>query len=246
MRRVSLALVFLMLLVLGCQKDTLTNPEIENANLEAEAIDLRHRNRPVIQRVAISEFQPAGDLGGPENVLVPGTFFPPKKRSFARLVRKSNSLQHFIHTKGLPRGAYTVWYVIFNDPTACVGPGIAGGNCGDSDIFLPSASVVWSTGRVVRANGVGNFWDRIHVGEQREETILLGADLTSPLENPKGAEVHMIIKYHGLASEDPDILYSQLHTLLGNCGPDDGANSFDAGPFGIQCFDPHLAVFSAN
>jgi hypothetical protein len=61
------------------------------------------------------------------------------------------------------------------------------------------------------------------------------------LVNPKTAEVWVIIKYHGPASDDPDELYLQTHTLQGLC--EEGANAYDLGPgFGIQCFDPQIAI----
>jgi len=131
--------------------------------------------------------------------------------------------------------------VIFNDPSSC-----SGGECGEDDLFNPTTAVLWCTGKIVHANGVGNFSDRLDVGEMRSETPILGEDLSAPLETSQGSEVHFIIKYHGLASSDPAILYDQLNTLVGNCGPTDGANShFLGGGFGYQCFDPQVAIFPA-
>ena len=57
------------------------------------------------------------------------------------------------------------------------------------------------------------------------------------------AEVHLIIKYHGPASDDPYTLHDQVTTLLGSCESGE-ANAFDTGgPFGIQCFDPQAVAF---
>jgi len=115
-----------------------------------------------------------------------------------------------------------------------------------TDLFLSTHATVWATGKVVGENGIGNFSDKLYVGERRDEEPLFGADLEAALENPKGAEVHLYLLYHGPASDDPDVLYAQTHTLLGNCGPEDGANSIDAGPdFGILCFSPQFVVFPA-
>ncbi len=198
----------------------------------------------VHQTADLVAFQPAGELGGEGNLLTPGTFFPPTGTSFAKLKRTGNYIQFNLHTTGLPPGAYTIWYVIFNDTGLCTAP-TPFGECGEADLLTPKTAIVWATGKVVQANGIGNFSDRIYVGETRSETVVLGEDLTAPLEDPHGAEVHLIVKYHGAASSDPDVLYEQLHTLLGSCGPEDGANSYDAGPFGIQCFDPQFAIFPA-
>ncbi len=88
----------------------------------------------------------------------------------------------------LPEGAYTVWYVIFNEPDDCNNPNPAGGSCagaGIDDFLLPTAATAWATGGIVKANGVGNFQDRLYVGERREpgtQEALIGSDLTSALE----------------------------------------------------------------
>lgn len=245
MRTCRLIFALFVFLVLGCTSD---NPVITEQEFNDPSIadftgnELAARN--TVQSSGLYVFMPAGPLGGPGNLLTPGDFFPPIGKSKATLKRGRDYVQFNIHTTGLPPGAYTVWYVIFNNSGDCGGPGGFGGVCGEPDLFLSSTAVVWATGKVVKSNGIGNFSDRIYVGEQRSETIILGGDLTSPLEDPAQAEVHLIIKYHGAASDDPDTLYEQLTTLLGSCGEDEGANSFDGGPgFGIQCFDPQFAVF---
>ena len=74
------------------------------------------------------------------------------------------------------------------------------------------------------------------LGIPGEQLILPGG-----LLNPAGAHVHNIVKYHGPASNDPVSLDGQLTTILGSCAL--GANAVDLGiPFGIQCFDPQVAV----
>lgn len=231
---------------LACETSTITDDELLLANEDSTLVEGILAKGTVVQKSPILAFQPAGEFGGPTNQLVPGTFFPPLQDNKASLKRGKDYLQFNIHTTGLPEGAYTVWWIIFNDPSSCVGPGAGNGVCGEADLFNSKAAIVWATGKVVKANGAGNFSDRIYVGELRSETILLGADLESPLAYPKDAEVHLIVKYHGLASDDPDVLYAQLNTLLGSCGINDGANSYDAGPFGIQCFDPQFAIFAAD
>ncbi len=240
------ALVLLMLLGLSCEKANLAESDLNSFDFDTTTMDQKSMKGTMVQSTALLPFQPAGALGGPGNQLNPGDFFPPTKKSKATLKRGSDYLQFNIHTTGLPEGAYTVWWIIFNAPDECVGPGAGGGVCGEVDLFGAYTGVVWATGKVVKANGIGNFSDRIYIGENRSETVILGENLTSPLMDPENAEVHCVVKYHGLASADPDVLYDQLNTLLGNCGENDGANSYDAGPFGIQCFDPQVAIFPAN
>jgi hypothetical protein len=170
-------------------------------------------------------------------VLEPGTFFPPIHKGVSKLFRGRNWLGYKVRTDGLPAGAYTNWWVIINNPEECVG------DCDEADIFDPATkanpSVFWATGGIVKENGVGNFRARIREGQPSKgpDGFILG----NGLEDAANAEVHIIIKYHGPASDDPDALFEQTHTLLGSCA--EGANAFDLGPgFGVQCFDPQAVI----
>ena len=246
--RLSTLFLFIAVLAWGCTRDAMNTPDFIAAK--------KGKGNPppatTVQSADVITFQPAGDFGGSGNVLDPGDFFPPGSNNHATLKRGKDYLQFNVHTTDLPQGAYTVWWIIFNDPDDCNQPNAEGGLCGGgndgADLFVPTAAVLWATGKVVQANGVGNFSDRIYVGETRDETIILGSALSSALTDPQNAEVHLAIKYHGLASSDPDILYEQTHTLLGNCDGNSGANSYDLNflppPFGpYQCFDPQLVIF---
>ncbi len=181
-----------------------------------------------VSRAETFAFQPAGALGG--GVLQPGTSFPPTTGT-SSLYAGDGWLGYDIHTDGLPAGAYTNWWVIVNNPEAC------DGDCGFDDIFgnpATNSSVFWATGGLVLADGVGDFRARIREGQPSKgpDGFLLG----NGLQDAENAEVHVIIKYHGPASDDPDALFDQLHTLLGSC--DAGANAADTG----QCFDPQAVV----
>ena len=226
-----------------CQKE-IPEPVGDDLSLEKKGT--------AVDRADVLVFQPAGNYGT-NNVLNPGDFFPPGPNSFASMKRGKDFLSFNIHTTGLAAGAYTVWWVIFNEPGNCTNPipGTAECGGGPSDLFVPGTSVLWATGGVVQANGVGNFSDKLRVGETRSETILPMGGTSSPLTNPAGAEVHLAIKYHGPASSDRDELYEQTHTFQGLCGPDDQANSYDftgaPAPFSPwQCFDPQIVIFTAD
>lgn len=235
----------------ACSDDTLEPLVLSSDGIDEDMTIHGPGNNAQFQKVDVITFQPAGGFGGDGNVLNEGDFFPPGSNSFAKMQRTNGYLRFFLHTTGLPPGAYTVWWVIFNKPLTCAEPNAAGGLCGGigpDDLFLPSTSVVWATGGIVRADGVGNFNDRLRVGEMRDETIILGSDLSSPLQYPLAAEVHLVIKYHGLPSRNPEILWAQTHTLLGNCDGEGGANSYDLPPpFGpYQCFDPQVAILPSK
>ena len=219
---------FIVLMGLGCNNESPVSSEVLGDGLTVLAKQQ--------ERAAVIAFQPAGDFGG--GVLTPGTFFAPTKGGFSILHRGSDWISYNIHTTGLPPGAYTNWWIIINNPENCLGVG----GCDEADVFnnpATNTSVFWATGGIVQGNGVGNFYAKVKVGE-------ISADprqhiFGDGLLNPAGAEVHNIIKYHGLASDDPDELFLQTSTLTGLC--DEGANAYDLDPpFGVQCFDPQAAV----
>ncbi len=248
--KTQLLLLVWVLLAIGCDSDSLSDV---NADLNTElTIDQtpsapfaqNGQPRARTQRSELSAFMPAGDVGG--GILATGTFFPPSRGSQGQLHRKGDRLKTNIHTTGLPPGAYTLWWVIFNNPDGCQFPApYPGSQCGGdtADLFNPAtaASMLWATGRVVQSNGVGNFQAEIRVGDDLGtpgEQWILGDGLI----DPQGAEVHMVVKYHGPASDDRTELYEQTHTMLGLC--DTNANAVDLGPiFGVQCFDPQVVVF---
>ena len=132
--------------------------------------------------------------------------------SSSTLVRTDNGVSMTLHTSGLDAGAYTIWWVIFNDPSQC-----SGGECGEDDVLPPpgnvnaGVSVVFATGHVVGGSGKGNFGAALSVGDTSE--ALFGPGLT----NPRGAEIHLIVRYHGELI--PGKVDEQIHTLNGGCPP---------------------------
>lgn len=244
-----LLLALIAVVLGGCSKEA-ANDATLSVQEEQQLADTK---ATILQWADLFPFLPAGDLGGPSNVLTPGTFFPPTNGGSASLKRGTDYIQFNLHTTGLPEGAYTVWYVIFNEPGDCTEPNPANGACAGgagADFGLPTTAIVWATGGIVRANGVGNFHNRLYVGERRApgtQEVLVGGALDSPLENPQGAEVHLIVKYHGPASRNRAVLFAQTHSILGSCGINEGANPLDLGPSfgGVHCFDPQAVVFPA-
>jgi hypothetical protein len=227
------------LLLMGCDAGSLT----ETGAPEAISVS------PKAAKTSASElfaYLPSGDVGG--GPLEAGLFFPPTKGGKSTLLRTEDGIQYTIHTTGLPGGAYTVWVVFINDPDACLTS-----PCTEVDVFTRQgeidSSVYWSTGGIVQANGVGNFTARLPKGYAPTTPEQIGLP-GSGLQNPLGAEIHLIVKYHGPASDDPDVLYEQMHSLLGSCF--EGANALDLGEpfpglvFGIQCFDPQAAIHQAE
>ncbi len=144
--------------------------------------------------------------------------------SSAKLQRSEDAIWIKVNTTQLPGGAYTVWAVIFNDPSACAG---GAGNCGASDLdnLDVQGSVLWATGGAVEDTGVGHF--RAHI----EEGMPPGQVLRGPgLVDAENAEVHVIVRYHGPVNSDPATALLQMTTVGGGC---------DLFP----CFEPQAARF---
>lgn len=171
-------------------------------------------DEPVHTKTFVRQAVPGGAINISENVeFVEG--------SSAKLQRSEDSIWIKINTTQLPAGAYTVWAVIFNNPTACT-HGVGEFSCGPADLpgagmsnadnNGPDGSVFWATSGVVDETGVGHFRAFI------EEGLPEGQRLRGTgLNNAEGAEVHFIIRYHGPLSDDPDTAISQLTTSGGGC-----------------------------
>ncbi|MFK7844445.1 MAG: hypothetical protein AB8G77_04020, partial [Rhodothermales bacterium] len=215
----------------GCESSLITEAEGPQAPGSASSA-------VTSQTAELDVFQPAGDFGG--GVLVPGTVFPAVNGSKSTLKRMADKIRYSIKTTGLPEGAYTNWIVTINEPENCLTS-----PCTDVDVFGRTeevdATVFWATGNTVGQNGKGNFSATIRVGELPDGDDQIGWP-GSGLQNPMGAEIHLIVKYHGLTSSDPEIRKEQLTTLTGSC--EEGANAYDLSEigFGIQCFDPQVAI----
>ena len=124
--------------------------------------------------------------------------------SSAKLTRGDGLVWIRVNTTRLPAGAYTNWWVIFNNPDACSAPG-----CGGKDFPTPAvnASVLFATGGVVTDNGVGHFRAHLEEGDLSGE-VLFGPGLTTA----EGAEIHYIVRYHGPAGAG-DVLTAQTTTF---------------------------------
>jgi hypothetical protein len=134
--------------------------------------------------------------------------------SSAKLTRGDSAVWIRVNTTELPPGTYTNWWVVFNNPSACAG------GCGADDFGNPevAASVFFATGGIVGQDGVGHF--QAHLEEGAGVPQLPGQTFFGPgLLDAQGAEIHYILRYHGPASSDPDLLQKQISTSYGGCTP---------------------------
>jgi hypothetical protein len=109
----------------------------------------------------------------------------------AQLVRTENGISYSVRTNGLRAGhAYTLWVVVVNNPDACaVSP------CAPPEILGNPATggqLTYGAGHVVGDSGEAGFGGALRAGE-----IPNGWLSGVGLENPLGAEVHLVLNDHG-------------------------------------------------
>ena len=161
---------------------------------------------------AVSGIVPVMDLFDHNEVVI----MNPKERGKSQLVRSIGGWQLNVDTTDLPVGAYSIWALIFNDPSMCTD-----GICSLDDVLPPPGNVdagmspLWVTGGIVGPDRQGHFSGSVGMGVEGAPGSLLWGD---GLTNPMGAEVHLEVRYHGPAAwDDPALLYDQMATVGGNC-----------------------------
>lgn len=168
--------------------------------------------------------------------------------AWSTLRRYENGLAMSLHTSDLvPGDAYTVWWVIFNEPQNC-----SDSICNEDDLFVldengaivmdefnqrvmdpealvaPQISIQYATGSLIDEDGSGDFAAAVGVGDV--PGIVAGPGLV----NPDTAEVHVVVRTHG---PKVDALFTdQILTFGGGCEP------ADAPP----CADIQFAVHQAS
>lgn len=111
----------------------------------------------------------------------------------ATLIRAENDLRARIAAGALdPNAAYTIWWVVWNDPSRCSGA------CGGDDIGIPGNSVFYAAGFLTGSDGTANVSAEVSGGR-----LPNGLDVLVPggLRPGRGlrAEVHLVIRSHGPA-----------------------------------------------
>jgi len=166
----------------------------------------------------------------------------------AVLVRMHHGISMTMETTGIEPGhAYTVWWVIFNNPEEC-----SDDVCGPDDVFLMEdgdfvltddglrqpnvagremtrASSLRATGNIGYEDGTTVFRAHLPIGDTTDDM-----DFGPALLDSMGSEVHLIIRTHGPII--PELLNEQLMTAWGGC-PD----PYDRSP----CEDIQIAIFPA-
>jgi len=149
----------------------------------------------------------------------------------ASLTRNESGLTVNLHTNGLAPGAYSLWWGIYNHPENC-GYDPCGGppELGFPDDTNPAVQAFWvnATGHVAGRGQTDNFGAHLTIGGPYSGEIIVN---TAPgLLNPAGAQVQLILRYHGPAI--PGMIPKQTSVYLGGC-PDGGS----------PCEDVQFVVF---
>jgi hypothetical protein len=137
--------------------------------------------------------------------------------TWSRITRDDERVIARVDTAELEPGAYTLWWVIFNHPEFCAG------ECRADDLRDPAvgALATYAAGAVVGEDGKATFMAELAEGDisgvPTEFASLPGASMG--LMDARQAAVHLIVRSHGAASDDPVVLQSQITTLNGGCNP---------------------------
>jgi hypothetical protein len=126
--------------------------------------------------------------------------------------------------------AYTVWFVVFNNPAAC-----SDNECGEDDIFTGAdlnvegvmaaqIGVGNATANIAKADGTAEFGAVLRPGDYAAtgHQVLFPAGLAGDAllldGNTKDAEVHLVIQEHGQARGGPQLLNQLTYSETG-CTP---------------------------
>jgi hypothetical protein len=127
----------------------------------------------------------------------------------ASLVRRSGGVSFSLQTNQLrPGHAYTVWFVVINNPAAC-----AASPCSGPDILLNPATdsqITYGAGHVAGANGTGGFAGSFRAGSLDDGWLAGGG-----LRNPTSAQIQFVINDHGTVLKG--YLPEQILTYRAGC-----------------------------
>lgn len=134
--------------------------------------------------------------------------------AMATLVRRERGVSFTFQTNSLnPGHAYTIWFVVVNNPAACtVSP------CSGPDIILnpdTDSQVTYGAGNIAGGNGTATLAGAFRAG------AIEGWLPDRSLNDPLSAEIHLVLNDHGPAIAA--YLPSMIHSYRGGCS--------DASPF---------------
>lgn len=138
--------------------------------------------------------------------------------AYSEIKRSDSHICVSVDTRDLPSGAYTAWWLIFNNPEACGGSSDMAGNCTMADLgnVEVEATAMWAGASVVGPDGEAHLSTCAWEGETTHEVMPVGAQMG--LLDAAGAEVHVVLRSHGPAAySEPELLGRQLNSYNGGC-----------------------------
>lgn len=180
----------------------------------------------------------------------------------ATLYRSPAGIGFHLETHSLPRGAYTIWYMIYNNVKGCqllLDTDTPVGDCDLNDAFDPNIDSGFAAIRVshdvVDDSGTMVAEGFAAAGEHALEpgSAVLEGSFVGELTKPMTAEVHIILKYHGEPlplgnGEGLASLEAQLHDVQGGCQYYRENGGMEPAPIQLPdgfelCPDPQTAIF---
>lgn len=133
----------------------------------------------------------------------------------ASIVRTANGVNLRVNTNSLvPRHAYTLWVVIFNEPGACL---TAPATCTPDDLFNADAKpdMLYGAGVIASGSGSATLAGRTEVGDVSGSVQAPVGLLSNGLIDPYGAEIHLVVHDHGQMI--PEFMPDMIQSLAGGC-----------------------------
>ena len=156
-----------------------------------------------------AQAEPAKRTVSPVTLFMSTTVVPD---AWSAVVRNDNGIAATLHTSGLaPGSAATMWWVFFNNPSACVG------ECDMPDLFNPivQASVQYAAGHVIGGEGTADYGAYITEGDT--SGCAAPSLPCNGLIDSRAALVHLIVRSHGQAL--PGAIDEQISSFNGGCNP---------------------------
>ena len=156
--------------------------------------------------------------------------------AFSELDRNGNVLDAVLQTGGLLSDhAYTMWMVVFNDPSACEET-----TCGVPDVAPGTDALVdllFITGTVADEDGLVTFSGQRTIGDNSRSVFAsLGAPAPG-LIDPDVAQIFLVIRFHGPFTSGST--FDQIRTYEGGCTPE---SSLGLGIGTIDCEDVQISI----
>lgn len=152
----------------------------------------------------------------------------------SKVVRTGGGVSYRLSTSGLEPGhAYTLWFVVFNDPAGCITPNA----CIGDDVVNADAEpdMAYAAGHVVGGSDRATFAGSQRVGALAGSVNapVLPASLANGLTNPLGAEIHLVVHHHG--PKLPDYMPDMIQSIDGGCV--DAGVPFEGAPSPWNLYD---------